>query len=156
MSEHRLFKRWEITGLALLVIACCVGITVLTVRADLQFAEQKFVNNVRQYEREILQRFGAADAVLTSLAGINSGSNSLPEYERRALSKRLLNAYPYIQFVAGLDAYRNVVSNIGDADEAKSYSSSAKEHQVRLEIASIEPVIPPFLMGLGCRTTRPF
>ncbi len=67
---------------------------------DLLSAERAFNQQVNSIQRDIAQRFGSSDAVLTSLVGLHHASEDLKTHEFGALSGELLATYPYIRTIS--------------------------------------------------------
>ena len=95
-----LLKKWEIAGFFLLALALAALLTEMAVRRDYHLTEAAFLDRARGYERELYQRFGSADAILTSLAGVYATDSGLLKSDHESLSRKLLRAYPYIGSLA--------------------------------------------------------
>ena len=98
--KRRLFKAWEILGLVLLTCIASASLVALAVWFDLDLAERAFRQRVEGVQRDLAHRFGSTEAVLTSLVGLHHASDDLRSYEFAALSRELLDAYPYIRIIA--------------------------------------------------------
>ena len=98
--KRRLFKTWEILGLVLLTCIASASLAALAIWIDLGVAERAFRQRVEGVQRDLAHRFGSTEAVLTSLVGLHHASDDLRSYEFAALSRELLDAYPYIRTIA--------------------------------------------------------
>jgi CHASE1-domain containing sensor protein len=95
-----LFRAWEILGLVLLSCIASASLVALAIWIDLGLAERAFTQRVEGVQRDLAHRFGSTEAVLTSLVGLHHASDDLRSYEFAALSRELLDAYPYIRTIA--------------------------------------------------------
>ena len=98
--KRRLFKAWEILGLVLLTCIASASLAALAIWIDLGLAERAFRQRVESVQRDLAHRFGSTEAVLTSLVGLHHASDDFRSYEFAALSRELLDAYPYIGIIA--------------------------------------------------------
>lgn len=67
---------------------------------DIADAREEFGLEVDGIKNDLSQRFGSAEAVLTSLVGLQQASDDFNKHQFGALSRELLTAYPYIRAIA--------------------------------------------------------
>lgn len=96
----KLFRPWELLlfgSLSLFVFGAIGGTAAWMDIAD---AREEFGREVDGIKNDLSQRFGSAEAVLTSLVGLQQASDDFNKHQFGALSRELLTAYPYIRAIA--------------------------------------------------------
>lgn len=101
---RKLFKPWELLLFGLVSVACCATLGGFAAWTGLSDAEKAFNREVDAIQHDLAQRFGSADAVLTSLTGLQQASDDFNKHQFGALSRELLSAYPYIRTIAEIGA----------------------------------------------------
>ena len=67
---------------------------------DIDSAEKEFSREVATLQNDLAQRFSSAEAVLTSLVGLQQASDDFNKHQFGALSRELLTAYPFIRAIS--------------------------------------------------------
>lgn len=96
----RLFRTWELLLFGCISLFVCGAISGTAVWMDLADAEKEFGREVDGIQSDLTQRFGSAEAVLTSLVGLQQASDDFNKHQFGALSRELLTAYPYIRAIS--------------------------------------------------------
>tara|TARA_R110002110_G_scaffold9526_14_gene46803 strand:+ start:9091 stop:11397 length:2307 start_codon:yes stop_codon:yes gene_type:complete len=99
-SIAKLFKPWELLLFGLVSLFVCGAIGGTAAWMDISDAKKEFVGEVDGIQNDLSQRFGSAEAVLTSLVGLQQASDDFNKHQFAALSRELLTAYPYIRAIA--------------------------------------------------------
>ncbi|CAN0443999.1 unnamed protein product, partial [Discosporangium mesarthrocarpum] len=97
--HENLFRPWELLlfGLLSLFVFGAIGGTAAWI--DIADAREEFGGEVDGIQNDLSQRFGSAEAVLTSLVGLQQASDDFNKHQFGALSRELLTAYPYIRAI---------------------------------------------------------
>lgn len=103
-SAGKLFKPRELLLFGLVSFFSCAALGGLAAWMDLANAEKAFNREVDSIQHDLAQRFGSAEAVLTSLAGLQQASDDFNKHQFGALSRELLSAYPYIRTISEIGA----------------------------------------------------
>lgn len=100
LTVTRLFKPWEplVFGLSSLLLCGAIGVTAAWM--DIDSAEKEFSREVATLQNDLAQRFSSAEAVLTSLVGLQQASDDFNKHQFGALSRELLTAYPFISAIS--------------------------------------------------------
>jgi CHASE1-domain containing sensor protein len=99
-----LLKPWELLLFGLVSISACGSLGGLAAWMDIRDADKAFGREVDAIQHDLAQRFGSAEAVLTSLAGLQQASDDFNKHQFGALSRELLSAYPYIRTISEIGA----------------------------------------------------
>lgn len=97
---RKLFRPWEYLFLGIFSLTACAALGGLAAWMDLANAEKAFNREVEGIQRELAHRFGSAEAVLTTLVGLQQASDDFNKHEFQALARELLAAYPYIRTIS--------------------------------------------------------
>ena len=89
---RKLFRPWEYLFLGIFSLAACATLGGLAAWMDLANAEMAFNREVEGIQRELAHRFGSAEAVLTTLVGLQQASDDFNKHEFQALARELLAA----------------------------------------------------------------
>ena len=100
----KLFKPWELLLFGFISLFACSGLGGFAAWMDLADAEKEFGREVDAVQHDLAQRFGSAEAVLTSLAGLQQASDVYNKHQFGALSRELLGAYPFIRTISEIAA----------------------------------------------------
>lgn len=96
----KLFKPLELLLFGSISLFVCSAIVGTAAWIDLADAEKEFNREVDGIQSDLSQRFGSAEAVLTSLVGLQQASDDFNKHQFGALSRELLTAYPYIRAIS--------------------------------------------------------
>jgi PAS domain S-box-containing protein len=96
----KLFRPWELLLFGFISLFVCSSIVGTATWIDLADAKKEFSREVDGIQSDLSQRFGSAEAVLTSLVGLQQASDDFNKHQFGALSRELLTAYPYIRAIA--------------------------------------------------------
>jgi PAS domain S-box-containing protein len=100
----KLFKPWELLLFGFISLSACGGLGGFAAWMDIADAEKEFGREVDAIQHDLAQRFGSAEAVLTSLAGLQQASDVFNKHQFGALSRELLTAYPFIRTISEIAA----------------------------------------------------
>jgi len=95
-----LFRPWELLLFGLISLFVCGAIGGTAAWMDLADAKKEFGREVDGIQNDLSRRFSSAEAVLTSLVGLQQASDDFNKHQFGALSRELLTAYPYIRAIA--------------------------------------------------------
>lgn len=159
----KLFRPWELLLFGLISLFVCGGISVTAGWMDLADAKEEFGREVDGIQNDLAQRFGSAEAVLTSLVGLQQASDDFNKHQFGALSRELLTAYPYIPAIAEIgviprdqrrlfeesmqdDGYLNFTVKEGAIDGTHT---KAADRPITKPIRLFEPFDPEFAGLIG-------
>jgi PAS domain S-box-containing protein len=164
----KLFKPWELLLFGLVSIFSCAALGGLAAWMDLANAEKAFNRKVDSIQHDLAQRFSSAEAVLTSLAGLQQASDDFNKHQFGALSRELLNAYPFIRTISEIGALprnqrKSFEENMRDdgflnfrVTEGRlgGTRKAAADRDVTMPIRLFEPFDPEFagLIGFDVRS----
>lgn len=158
-----LFRPWELLLFGLISLFVCGAIGGTAAWMDLDDAEKEFGREVDGIQNDLSQRFGSAEAVLTSLVGLQQASDDFNKHQFGALSRELLTAYPYIRAISEIgviprdqrsvfeesmqdDGYLNFAVKEGALNGTHS---TAADRAVTKPIRLFEPFDPEFAGLIG-------
>lgn len=135
---------------------------------DITDADKAFSREFDTIQQDLAQRFGSAEAVLASLAGLQQASDDFNRYEFGALSRELLSAYPYIRTISEIGIMpRNQRPAFEETMRENGYLNfrvtegriggvrmPAADRDVTMPIRLFEPLDPEFagLIGFDVRS----
>lgn len=162
-KKRRLFKTWEVIGLGVLTVLACICMASVVIWTDLRSAGEAFNQRVDTIQRDLAQRLGNTEAVLTSLTGLHHASDTFRAYEFAALSRELLDAYPFIKTIAKIEVIpreqrgrfeRNLQANgfldftVTEQDQQGNFVV-AGDRALTMPIRLFEPLEPEFARLVG-------
>jgi len=159
----KLFKPFELLAFALSSFAICGTIGATAVWLDIDAAKLEFSREVDTLRNDITRRFSSTEAVLTSLVGLQQASDVFNKHQFGALSRELLNAYPFIRAIAEIgviprdqraafesamedDGFLNFTVKEGSISGSQS---PASDRAVTKPIRLFEPFDPEFAGLIG-------
>tara|TARA_R110000868_G_scaffold1253_4_gene9684 strand:- start:2377 stop:4665 length:2289 start_codon:yes stop_codon:yes gene_type:complete len=158
-----LFKPWEFLLFGLVSVCACTTLGGVTAWMDIDDAKKAFNREVDTIQHELAQRFGSAEAVLTSLTGLQQASDDFNKHQFGALSRELLTAYPYIRTISEIGtvsrderpAFEETMQNDGFLNFRITEGSMggtrvpAADRAVTMPIRLFEPLDPEFAGLIG-------
>lgn len=159
----RLFRPWELLLFGCLSLFVCSAIVGAATWNDLASAKKEFNREVDGIKSNLAQRFTSAEAVLTSLVGLQQASDDFNKHQFGALSRELLTAYPYIRAIAEIgviprdqrsvfeesmqdDGFLNFAVKEG---EINGVHTAAPDRAITKPIRLFEPFDPEFAGLIG-------